>query len=74
MAMLSDRANARYFMPLGLALSAIINIIISFVPSIVGSVGIFATVMFINGWVQGMGWPPQAVYSSTGSPRLSAAG
>ncbi|MBB3025075.1 MFS transporter [Trueperella pyogenes] len=58
MAMLSDRANARYFMPLGLALSAIINIIISFVPSIVGSVGIFATVMFINGWVQGMGWPP----------------
>lgn len=58
MAMLSDRANARYFMPVGLALSAIINIVISFVPSIVGSVGIFATVMFINGWAQGMGWPP----------------
>ncbi|QOQ39062.1 MFS transporter [Trueperella pecoris] len=58
MAMLSDRANARYFMPIGLAISAIINIIISFVPSIVGSVGIFATVMFINGWAQGMGWPP----------------
>ncbi|MCI1963521.1 MAG: MFS transporter [Ancrocorticia sp.] len=58
MAMLSDRANARYFLPLGLALSAITNLFVAFVPAISASVGLFATVMFINGWFQGMGWPP----------------
>lgn len=58
MAMLSDRANARYFLPIGLGLSAIINMLIGFVPALTASVAIFATVMFINGWVQGMGWPP----------------
>lgn len=57
-AMLSDRANARYFMPLGLALSALMNFTVAFVPAVSASVGIFATVMFINGWFQGMGWPP----------------
>ena len=58
MAMLSDRANARYFLPLGLALSALVNMLVAFVPVITASVGLFATVMFINGWFQGMGWPP----------------
>ena len=58
MAMLSDRANARYFMPLGLALSAVMNLFIAFVPALTASVGLFAVLMFINGWFQGMGWPP----------------
>ena len=58
MAMLSDRANARYFMPIGLALSAVMNLFIAFVPTLSATVGIFAVVMFINGWFQGMGWPP----------------
>ncbi|QRV01610.1 MFS transporter [Arcanobacterium phocisimile] len=58
MAMLSDRANARYFLPLGLALSAVMNLLIAFVPVLSASVGLFAIVMFINGWFQGMGWPP----------------
>lgn len=58
MAMLSDRANARYFLPLGLALSAVMNLIVAFVPAVSASVGVFATFMFINGWFQGMGWPP----------------
>lgn len=58
MAMLSDRANARFFLPIGLALSGLINILIGIVPALTATVGIFATVMFINGWVQGMGWPP----------------
>lgn len=57
-AMLSDRANARYFLPLGLALSAIVNLLVAFVPWVTASVGIFAIFMFINGWFQGMGWPP----------------
>lgn len=57
-AMLSDRANARYFLPLGLALSAIVNLLVAFVPWVTASVGVFAIFMFINGWFQGMGWPP----------------
>ncbi|MGK2309515.1 MFS transporter [Cutibacterium sp. V970] len=57
-AMLSDRANARFFLPLGLALSAIVNLLVAFVPWVTASVGIFAIFMFINGWFQGMGWPP----------------
>ncbi|WP_216430116.1 MFS transporter [Arcanobacterium phocae] len=58
MAMLSDRSNAKYFLPLGLALSAVMNLLIAFVPVLSASVTLFATVMFINGWFQGMGWPP----------------
>lgn len=57
-AMVSDQSNARYFMPIGLALSAIANLFIAFVPWVSASVGVFAIVMFINGWFQGMGWPP----------------
>lgn len=58
MATLSDRANARLFMPIGLALSGITNILLGTVPVLHASVLIFALVMFINGWFQGMGWPP----------------
>lgn len=57
-AMISDQSNARYFMPLGLALSAVMNLLIANVPYLSASVGIFATAMFLNGWFQGMGWPP----------------
>lgn len=57
-AMVSDQSNARYFMPLGLALSALVNIGIAFVPAFSASVAAFALVMFVNGWVQGIGWPP----------------
>ncbi|MGO3796563.1 MAG: MFS transporter [Pauljensenia sp.] len=58
MATISDRSNARYFLPIGLALSAVTNLVVAFVPWVSASVGVFATVMFINGWFQGMGWPP----------------
>jgi OPA family glycerol-3-phosphate transporter-like MFS transporter len=58
MATISDRSNARLFLPIGLALSALTNLVVAFVPWVSASVGIFATVMFINGWFQGMGWPP----------------
>lgn len=57
-AMVSDRANARYFLPIGLALSAVMNLLVAFVPWITATVGLFATAMFLNGWFQGMGWPP----------------
>jgi OPA family glycerol-3-phosphate transporter-like MFS transporter len=57
-AMVSDRSNARYFLPLGLALSAMANFAIAFIPAVSASLGLFAVVMFINGLFQGMGWPP----------------
>nr|WP_269456651.1 MFS transporter [Arcanobacterium phocae] len=57
-AMVSDRSNARYFLPLGLSLSAVMNLVVATVPWVSASVGVFATVMFINGWFQGMGYPP----------------
>ncbi|WP_421628799.1 MFS transporter [Corynebacterium pseudogenitalium] len=57
-AMVSDKSNARYFLPLGLALSALMNLVVAFVPWVSASVGVFATVMFLNGWFQGMGYPP----------------
>lgn len=57
MATISDRSNARYFMPLGLALSALTNIALAAIPAATATVGAFAITMFVNGWFQGMGWP-----------------
>ncbi|MGP5056032.1 MFS transporter [Brachybacterium paraconglomeratum] len=57
MATLSDRSNARLFLPIGLALSALTNLVVAFVPWVSGTIAVFATVMFLNGWFQGMGWP-----------------
>lgn len=51
---ISDRSNPRYFLSLGLILSAITNLII---PSF-NSYYILFTLMLLNGWMQGMGWPP----------------
>ena len=58
MATISDRSNARLFLPIGLALSAVANMVVAWVPAASATVGMFAMVMFINGWFQGMGWPP----------------
>ncbi|WKK70999.1 MFS transporter [Rathayibacter oskolensis] len=57
-AMLSDRSSARYFLPLGLALSAVANLVIGLVPAVGASVALLALVMVVNGLFQGMGWPP----------------
>ncbi|MCK5400209.1 MAG: glycerol-3-phosphate transporter [Flavobacteriaceae bacterium] len=54
----SDRSNVRIFMPLGLLLSAIIMIIMGVMPLATSSVLIMAILLFLNGWFQGMGWPP----------------
>ncbi|PCJ29862.1 MAG: MFS transporter [Rickettsiales bacterium] len=52
----SDKSNARYFMPAGLILSAIITFILGFTNSLV-FLGIF---LIFNYWFQSMGWPPAA--------------
>lgn len=50
----SDRSNPRFFLATGLFLSAIANLLFTSTTSIT-AMFIF---MLLNGWVQGMGWPP----------------
>lgn len=50
----SDRSNPRYFLAIGLILSGITNL---FIPN-AANLGMMFILMLINGWVQGMGWPP----------------
>jgi len=50
----SDRSNPRYFMSIGLILSGILNFFFPYA----SAVGVMFILMFANGWVQGMGWPP----------------
>jgi OPA family glycerol-3-phosphate transporter-like MFS transporter len=54
----SDRSNARYFLAIGLVLSSLTMIFMGFSPFATSSVAIMFILLFINGWVQGMGWPP----------------
>lgn len=58
MGTVSDRSNARYFLATGLILSAIINLMIGMVPFFTSTIAIMFVMLFLNGWVQGMGWPP----------------
>ncbi len=50
----SDRSNPRYFMATGLILSGVVNLFFGLLPS----VWLMFIFWFINGWFQGMGWPP----------------
>jgi OPA family glycerol-3-phosphate transporter-like MFS transporter len=54
----SDRSNARGFMALGLACSALVMIFMGTAPIATSSVAIMFTLLLLNGWFQGMGWPP----------------
>lgn len=58
MATISDRSNPRLFLPIGLLLSAIISLLMGFFPFFTSSVTIMFVMLFLNGWFQGMGWPP----------------
>ncbi|WAC39618.1 glycerol-3-phosphate transporter [Pedobacter sp. SL55] len=55
---ISDRSNARYFLSIGLVLSAFTMIFMGFVPFATSSIAVMFALLFINGWFQGMGWPP----------------
>ena len=54
----SDRSNARRFLTLGLVLSAITMIVMGLLPVATSSIAIMFVLLFLNGWFQGMGWPP----------------
>ena len=58
MGSISDRSNPKYFMPLGLLLSATIIAVCGLIPGIYASLGLIIVLQTLNGWVQGMGWPP----------------
>ena len=53
---LGDRANARWFMTFGLAVCAVLNILFGLSTAVV-TLGVLWT---LNGWFQGMGYPPCA--------------
>jgi phosphoglycerate transporter family protein len=52
--MWADRANARYFMVAGMMLSVAANVFFGFSSTVL----FFGIAWMINGWVQGMGFPP----------------
>ncbi len=54
----SDRSNARVFMALGLTCSAAVMIFMGVAPIATSSVAIMFILLLMNGWFQGMGWPP----------------
>ncbi|VXC46267.1 sn-glycerol-3-phosphate transporter [Pseudomonas sp. 8Z] len=58
MGLVSDRSNPRLFLPVGLALSALVMLLFGFAPWATASVGTMFVLLFLNGWFQGMGWPP----------------
>lgn len=60
MGTVSDHSNARVFIPLGLVASAVIMTVMGLIPWSVSSLSILLMfcLLFVNGWVQGMGWPP----------------
>ncbi len=57
MGSISDRSNPRYFLPLGLLLSASIIAATGLVKGIYASLTLLLVLQTLNGWVQGMGWP-----------------
>jgi len=58
MGSVSDRSNPRYFLPLGLLLSSAIMAAFGLSEAAYASLGAIVAIQVVNGWVQGMGWPP----------------
>jgi len=58
MGSVSDRSNPRYFLPLGLLLSSAIMAAFGLSNAAFASLLVIVAVQVLNGWVQGMGWPP----------------
>ena len=58
MGSVSDRSNPKYFLPLGLLLSSAIMAAFGLIAAAYASLFVIAAIQMLNGWVQGMGWPP----------------
>jgi OPA family glycerol-3-phosphate transporter-like MFS transporter len=58
MGSVSDRSNPKYFLPLGLLMSCGIMAASGAFKAMYASLGLVIALQILNGWVQGMGWPP----------------
>ena len=58
MAGMSDRSNPRVFLPFGLLLSGLCMTMMGLFPWATSGITIMWIMIFLNGWFQGMGWPP----------------
>jgi OPA family glycerol-3-phosphate transporter-like MFS transporter len=58
MGSVSDRSNPKYFLPLGLLLSSSLMLAFGLIDAFYASLAAIIAIMVLNGWVQGMGWPP----------------
>src|SRR5580700_10601111 len=58
MGSVSDRSNPKYFLPLGLLLSAVLMGALGLSAAALASLAVIFASQLVNGWVQGMGWPP----------------
>jgi len=58
MGSVSDRSNPRYFLPLGLLISSAIMALFGLSEALFASLAAIVLIQVLNGWVQGMGWPP----------------
>jgi OPA family glycerol-3-phosphate transporter-like MFS transporter len=58
MGSVSDRSNPRWFMTLGLLLTSAVTFAFGSTPAIYGSLTAIVVLQTLNGWFNGMGWPP----------------
>ena len=58
MGSVSDRSNPRWFMALGLLLTSGVTFAFGTVPAIYDSLALVIVLQALNGWFNGMGWPP----------------
>lgn len=56
----SDRSNPKYFITVGLLGSALVSLIFGLVPGVLASIPFMVVLAALNGWFQGMGYPPGA--------------
>ncbi|MFY1026652.1 phosphoglycerate transporter protein PgtP [Actinobacillus seminis] len=56
----SDRSNPKYFITIGLLGSALVSLIFGLVPGVLASIPFMIILAALNGWFQGMGYPPGA--------------
>ena len=56
----SDRSNPKFFATAGLLLSALVMLLFGTLPGVMSSIPIMCVLAFLNGWFQGMGYPPYA--------------
>ncbi len=58
MGSISDKSNPRFFLPLGLLLSSVTLSVCGLVKEVYTSLLVLVVLQTLNGWFQGMGWPP----------------